>query len=344
MSLACPDQSSVCLVVENLRLYRKLYPELKRRFKLTTVLLKYKYVGFNKKTRVFLEVTNFLTLFCKTGFYLKQDVTLCFARKRHLSYLIFARILKVFGKDVRLYLNGFYIQSWAFNPVLRYLISVLFTENIGALVISKNDLNILSGIAPKSDIRYYPHCQRRRDPEDLSQAELGDYIFSGGHTNRDYDTLLECADKMSQIKFVVVWSQFTRVQHSIPANVIVYKNLNSKMFYKLLAKSRMVVVPLRQEGFSSGQTVAVEAMQYGKTTIYSKFENVGQYFEDGVTGIEYMSGDTNALEKAIKQVIGDEERLLEIGRLAQEKYFEYFTKEKHTNALLTHIDDFSKAN
>lgn len=343
MTQISSKERPVCLVVENLRLYRKLYPELKRRFNLSTVLLKYKYVGFNKKTRVFLEISNFFILFYRVGFYLNQQVIICFARKRHLSYLVFARLLKLFGIDCRVYLYGFYVQSWAFNSVLRKLMSVLFTENIAALVISKNDLNILTAIAPKSDFRYYPHCQRRRDPENLSQAELGDYVFAGGHTNRDYNTLLECADKMPNIKFVVVWSEFTRVQHSIPSNVKVYKNLKPKIFYKLLAKSKVVVVPLRQEGFSSGQTVAVEAMQFGKVTIYSNFENVSQYFEDGVTGIEYISGDATSLERAIKLVIDDEERISEIGQLAQKKFFSYFTKERLDNALLTHIEDFSKS-
>lgn len=346
MNRAYIRKGSICFVVENFPHFRKLHAELKRCFNVTTQVLEYKTVDsnrFDRKMRILMEGTNFLTFFFRIPFYLKHDVIVCFARKRHLSFLAFSRILKLFRVNIKLYLYGFYIQTWAFSAIKRYLMSLVFTENIAVLVISKSDQNILQSLAPKSDIRYYPFCLAPRNVDDVLFDEIdGDYVFSGGHTNRDYDTLLECAEKLPQVKFVIVWSQYTRVRNSIPSNVKVYKNLGERSFYNLLSKSKLVVISLLRKGHSAGQTVALASMQFGKTTIYCDFENVSQYFDDGITGIQFISGDATSLEEAIKQIIGDQDRLSKIGQLAQGKYYRYYTKDKLDNALLTHIDDFWK--
>lgn len=338
------EKRAICFVFENIRPYKKFFePELNRRFDVTSQELEFEYEAgtrFDKSNRIWMEVSNFIKLFSRISFYSRHDATVCFARKRHLSFLVFARIMKLFGVRIKLYLFGFYIQSWAFSKVKKYLISKLFTENVGILVISKSDQDFLKELSPKADIRYYPYCQVPR--KDVDNVVLGDYVFAGGHTNRDYDTVLKCAQEMPEIKFILVWSQYTRVKVDKPANVKVYVNIEGKEFYDLLAKSRLVVIPLLRKGHSAGQTVALAAMQYAKTVIYSNFENVSQYFDEGVTGIEYVSGDALSLSKCIKGVVGNEDKLLEIGKLAQEKYYKYYTREKLDKALLTHIDEFSK--
>lgn len=228
------------------------------------------------------------------------------------------------------------------NPIVKYLMSVVLTENVGMLVISKTDMEFLQAVAPRLDVRYYPFCLAQRTPDELSIIELGDYVFSGGHTNRDYETLLECAENMPRIKFIVVWSQYTKVRHSIPANVKVYTDLEGPEFYRLLAKSRLVVIPLLKKGFSSGQTVATESMQCGKTTIYCDYENVSQYFDDGMNGILYVSGDARSLKSAISDVVEDEDRCNHIGQLARDKYYKYYTKDKLDDAIVKNVDDFSR--
>lgn len=339
-------ETKICLVVHDIGPFKKqLIPELNQRFKVTIKVLKDTYIAsgrFDKKRRIIQEITNFVALFTRIPWYLNHDVTVCLARKRHLSFLVFGRILKVFGVNFRVYVYGFYIQSWAFNRILRYLMSLVFTENVAVLVISKSDMNFLKALSPKSDIRYYPFCQAPRSAEKISVAELGDYVFAGGHTNRDYDTVVDCAKKMPQVKFVVVRSQYTQVKNPIPSNVTVYEDLDGDGFYTLLAKSRLVLIPLLRKGFSAGQTIALASMQYGKTTIFSNFENVSQYFDDGVNGIQYISGDVTSLKEAIEQVVGDKEKLLQIGQLAQEKFKKYYTRDKLLDAIVAHIEVFSK--
>lgn len=346
MNNQCSEFKSIYVVVENLGLYKKLYPKLTQRFNVATQRLEYKAVSkkrFDKKTRIFTELRNFLNLFFRMGSYSKYDSIVCFARKRHLSYLVFARIMKGFGVDMKLFLYGFYIQSWTMNPIMRYFLSIVLTENIGMLVISKTDLEFLKSLSQKVVVGYYPFCLAQRPADQLEIVELGNYVFSGGHTNRDYDTVLVCAENMPQIRFVIVCSQYTKIQHAMPANVEVYMDLQGPAFYNLLAKSRVVVIPLLQRGFSSGQTVATESMQSGKVTIYCNYENVSQYFDDGINGIQYVSGDAGSLEDAIKKVFYDEDRLTRIGQLAREKYNKFYTKVKLDDAIVENIDSFLKS-
>jgi hypothetical protein len=297
---------------------------------------------FNTKLkRILMELTNLVRLPFRLTLYRKYDIIVSVARQRHLSHLIFARFLKLFRINLKLYLYGFYGQSWIYSRITKLLLHFLLTENVALTVQCKNEVELFQGIAPNVNVWYYPFCSGPMFSANEIISQMGDYVFAGGHSNRDYDSLLECAANLGDIKFIIVCSRLTKITKTVPCNVIIYKDLDFRPFHILLARSRLVVVPLLRDIGSSGQSVALAAMQYGKATVYPKLDAISQYFCDGITGICYTPHKKYSLCSRIAESFPETDRLLSIGEAAKKIYYAQYTGDKFDDAILSHIEEFS---
>jgi glycosyltransferase involved in cell wall biosynthesis len=135
----------------------------------------------------------------------------------------------------------------------------------------------------------------------------GQYVFSGGDSNRDYRTLLAAAQGLD-CPFKVVTHKLDGLNlQQLPRNIEVIAGLPSDEFNRMMAGAAAVVVPLRPGTLETGgRTVYANAMSMGKAVIVAD-DDAGDYITNEHDGLLVPSGDSFALNRAIARVLADTE-------------------------------------
>lgn len=99
-----------------------------------------------------------------------------------------------------------------------------------------------------------------------------------------------------------------------------------------LADASVVVVPsLWPEPFG---LVGIEAMAAGRPVVASATGGIGDWLQDGVTGLAVAPGDVAALAGALTDLLADPERQLAMGAQGRRVVADRFTPERHVQALM----------
>ena len=150
----------------------------------------------------------------------------------------------------------------------------------------------------------------------------GNYIFSGGRADRDYNSLLGAVRGL-QFRVVLaigrnpINGRYDFDCDTLPDNVEVMRDVTPMEFDRLMRMSMLVVLPLRRVSYNVGQTVLVKALLFGKPVIASWNPGVLDYISDGVNGLTFPPGDSRALRGAIQHVLNNEEARRDMGRRAR---------------------------
>lgn len=140
------------------------------------------------------------------------------------------------------------------------------------------------------------------DDSEIRDADIrtGDYIFAGGNSQRDYDTLLEVARQMPEQRFILAtWKLAGR--RDIPANVIA-ESVSQERFQHLMGQSRLVVTSIRRGLLRAvGQQTYLNAMRLGKLSIVNERDVLGlqDYIVHGQTGL-LVDGSPESYVAAIR--------------------------------------------
>ena len=125
----------------------------------------------------------------------------------------------------------------------------------------------------------------------------GGYLFAGGDSLRDYDTLLAAVNGLDVPVRLVTNRRFERLPENVTAGPAPYEQ-----YVELLAGARLVVVPLRTIRRSAGLITYLNAMALGKPVIVSDTPAVREYVDSGRTGLVVPPEDAAALRDAIRWV------------------------------------------
>lgn len=172
----------------------------------------------------------------------------------------------------------------------------------------------------------------------------GNYIFSGGNTNRDYNTLIEAARKLPY-KFVVVTREAKQLagQIAIPENVTLKDSMRGDDFNKLIAEASVVVVPLKGGQIETGgRLVYQNAMALGKPVIVGDDSGACDYIRDGFDGYVVKSGDVEALRSSIDLLMKNRELAKTIGKNAEERA-KAFSPEVFFREVFSLVDSVSES-
>ena len=77
----------------------------------------------------------------------------------------------------------------------------------------------------------------------------------------------------------------------------------------------------------SGLTVVLEAMASGRPVVVTANPGVADYVDHGETGLLVLAGDVDAFAGATEELLADDDRRIEMGRLAAARVRERFTTE-----------------
>ena len=152
------------------------------------------------------------------------------------------------------------------------------------------------------------------------QFEVGDdgYIFTGGDSDRDYGPLLEAIRDLPVPCVMATRRPQLLTGLQVPANVRVVSATPAE-FRQLMARSRMVVVPMRANLLrTGGQQTFLNAMYMSKPAILTDPEGGVDYIQHGKTGLLVPHGDAEALRNAIQYLWEHPEDARVMGERGQE--------------------------
>ena len=158
---------------------------------------------------------------------------------------------------------------------------------------------------------YFAPHEHGLEPGDVPAR--GHYVFAGGDSFRDYQPLLEAAERMPDVSFLVVTKVLDGVP--VPSNVQVRKAPYAE-YVSLMRDADVVVVPV-QRGLrrSAGILTFIMAMWLAKPTVVSDVLAVAEYIDDSRTGV-LVDGSAAGYEAALRR-LRDPENAAAVADMAQ---------------------------
>ena len=165
------------------------------------------------------------------------------------------------------------------------------------------------------------------------------FIFAGGNSFRDYETLLQVAQRFPERQFVIATNRLEG-RTDIPANVMAY-SMSHREFIQSLRASAVVVIPMRQ-GLSRavGQQTYLNAMWLGKPTLVNQTLGVLDHVQPGQTAV-VVEGSVDSYVSALQWVF-DPKNKAEVAYLSQQAHEvvdKQFAFEHHVSHLLQIVDE-----
>lgn len=151
----------------------------------------------------------------------------------------------------------------------------------------------------------------------------GNYVFSTGRSNRDYDFLIEALSE-TDIKVRIACGGYEYNGESDTKNIEVLQNCYGKNMLEELAHSFCVAIPLKDTHISSGQLVILQAMQLGKPVIVTENDTAKDYIENGQTGY-IIKKNKEALLAAIKGLRNNDNLYSDISNMAASVFEERYS-------------------
>jgi glycosyltransferase involved in cell wall biosynthesis len=152
---------------------------------------------------------------------------------------------------------------------------------------------------PKSHFRVVPYKTNYSKASDNQCQSVGDYVFSGGNSERDYRTLFEAAQGLP-IPFIVSTADSRATRDlTIPPNVTVIQ-AHEPHYRRVMSGARFVVVPLTKNRMrGAGEQSFLSAMWCGRPVICADDVSAPEYITNWVDGVVVPPCDPLALREAI---------------------------------------------
>lgn len=250
---------------------------------------------------------------------------------------IFLGIFNKNGKEITL--AGFLFEPKN-NKLYYYLRKQLVNKTLqnvnSVMVYSSKEIDYYSTIFPSYKDKFkFVHYGLDYDNQRTYQGTLPDkYIFSGGGSNRDYETLVKAVDVSNISLPCVIATQPWRVPaHGL--NVQVLSDVVVENFGDVLGKSEVLVLSLKDVELSAGHMVMLQAMSLGVPIIVNDIPSVRDYVDESLVSF-YPSGDFEKLAELIEDFNPMDDDVLQRVANAKTRYFEQHTSIK----LMERLVDF----
>lgn len=197
-----------------------------------------------------------------------------------------------------------FVHSPSVRRVVNTLFGLLTIRELEFIVFSEEELRSLIEDVGVPRKRVHKVIYRGRlEPEVEPEAAGAPYVFTGGYSNRDYDTFFAAVGALPT-RVVAVASSQNRVTEP-PPPVELYTDVPWPEFEQLLANCEVLVLPLRASGEASGQNVLMRGMRYLRPVVATHHTALIDYLGSDYAGF-VPPEDAGALRFAIERVLSDE--------------------------------------
>lgn len=240
-------------------------------------------------------------------------------------------------KPRRIVVVSFFLHGFGASLLIRKFLTYLFSDTRVSLVAqTKSEVAYFSQLMDAAQIAYVPYCLGRVD-FNVHAGAGSEYIFAGGFTNRDYETLIHVAKRVP-CNFILAVSRLNKLPQ-IPDNIQVLKDISNRDFNGFVKNSLFVIIPLKEDVGSSGQMVALTAMSFAKAVIYTDIGCISEYFSAGETGLPYRLNDGENLYDATMFMINNPDVRDALGHNAREMLKRKFTWARYSNDIVALLVD-----
>jgi glycosyltransferase involved in cell wall biosynthesis len=230
--------------------------------------------------------------------------------------------LRVLQRPAKTVVMGLFVQNQRVRKIANLFIRLVRFDGLSFITSSQKEAHELVNDAgvPSQNVSY----QLWREQLDGKVAERdiieGNYVFSGGYANRDYDLLLTAMNGLNA-PLVIVASEKNKIANHDTQQVQIHRDIEETEFEKLLAQSRLVVLALKSQGDGCGQSVLLRVFRNGKPLIMTRHQAVVDYVGDDYPGFVPLD-DVEGLRTAISRALEDDvyrQRLAAEVRAAQHR-------------------------
>jgi glycosyltransferase involved in cell wall biosynthesis len=208
-------------------------------------------------------------------------------------------------KPKRVVIMGIFVHS---ERVLKILVRIwkwLKVDGRGFIANSPGERRILieeAEVAPE-DVYEIVWRQSLGGVIDEAGKPTGQYVFSGGYSNRDYPLLIEAMERSpAQLRIIAAAGNGPLVGRE--GHVFIERDVNEDRFETVLAGSAVAVLPLKQGGQACGQMVLLRVLRSGKPLIMTEHDAVTSYLGKDYEGL-VPPHDSQALSRTIQRCLTD---------------------------------------
>ena len=158
------------------------------------------------------------------------------------------------------------------------------------------------GIAP-GDV--YFHLWRQELDGSARHVDDEGFVFTGGYSNRDYDLLLNATQDLTA-PVVIVASSRNEIHAPLGAHTTLHRDLPEGEFEALLARSRVVAMPLKSQGEACGQSVLLRVLRNGKPLVATRHESIEEYLGRDYPGF-VARDDVEAMRATLMRALSDDQ-------------------------------------
>lgn len=167
------------------------------------------------------------------------------------------------------------------------------------------------------------------------RASVVDVVSIGADPRRDFDLLASVASRRPEWRVRIVANADRARSLTLPSNVVVEADVPFAQIRDRLAEARVVALPVRDNSYSGATTVLLQAMAMGKPVVVSRTEAIaaGYGLENGLNCRLVEPGDSDALERALVDLLADEPAAAALGSRARETVERHHSWDRYTAAI-----------
>ena len=257
------------------------------------------------------------------------------------AFLVFLKWLGIFRKPIVVTVHQPYLGTRSKNKLWRKITKKALLQYDSTIFLSEplmNEAVERLEIPPHIANERFSTAQWGPDTEFYShnlenEAPLTDctYAVSAGHTDRDYETLIEAFRNINfPLKIYCTPNSAPNIQ-SLPENVTVHsKRIPYVELLEIYQKARFILIPMvypkKKEG-CQGMTSLQDVVALGKPTILTKNKHLNLDVEKEGFGFLVEMGDVNGWIIAVNKLINDDDLLITMGNNSRRVYREKFNSE-----------------
>jgi len=213
--------------------------------------------------------------------------------------------LGLLRRPAKLLVMACFIHGARARSVVNRAWRLLRFPGLGFVTFSLGEARNLTEVVGIDPAMVHFHLWRQKLGGQTPADQISDdgYIFTGGFSNRDYNLLLS-ATSGTGVPVVVVASQRNDIDPLLNPDATIYRDLPELEFERLLAKSKMVAMPLKSRGEACGQSVLLRVLRNEKPLVATRHEAIEAYLGSDYPGFVAYD-DAAAMRQAVERALAD---------------------------------------